>query len=172
VLVVQGVGHSTVTADPSGCAARAVRSWMLGGAVPDTCARTKPLVAPVPALPAAGPVKPKHPVNALKTYAIASKTIKEVEALWLMTVGLSGSSAPIPGIYGGSLQATSARTFTLSHYSIARGVTLTGKLRLTGFGPPLGFDGSVIVGGADATSGVLGLSGASLRGSLGGRFVG
>jgi pimeloyl-ACP methyl ester carboxylesterase len=172
VLVVQGVGHSTVTSDPSGCAARAVHSWMLGGAVPDQCARTKPLVAPVPALPAPGPLKPSHPAGALQTYAIASKTVREAEALWLMTAGLSGSTKPVPGIYGGKLVATSARTFNLVRYSIARGVTLTGKLRVTGLGPPIGFDGAVTVGGADATSGVLGLSGSSLRGTLGGRLVG
>src|SRR5581483_8106697 len=60
LLVVPGVGHSTVTADPSGCAADAVRTWVLGGAVPTTCPQTKPLVAPVPTLPAAGAARPKR----------------------------------------------------------------------------------------------------------------
>ena len=44
LLVVPGVGHSTVTADPSGCAVNAVRSWMLDQPVPTTCPATKPLV--------------------------------------------------------------------------------------------------------------------------------
>lgn len=172
VLVVPGVGHSVVTADPSGCADLAVRSWMQGGVVPASCPRTKPLVAPVPALPAPGPVHPKQPAGALQTYSIASKTIREVEAVWLMTAGLSGSSAPISGLYGGRLVAASGRSFKLVKYSIARGVTLSGTLKLTMLGPPLVFDGVVTVGGADASSGVLGLSGSSLRGTLGGRLVG
>jgi hypothetical protein len=51
-------------------------------------------------------------------------------------------------------------------------VTLTGTLKLSKLGPPLAFQGAVTVGGAAAAHGVLGLSGASLRGTLGGRAVG
>ena len=63
-------------------------------------------------------------------------------------------------------------SFTLVNYSDERGVTLSGKLALTKFGPPLVFQGSVTVAGAAAARGVLGLQGASLRGALGGRTVG
>ena len=48
VLVVPGVGHSVLGADASGCSQRAVRSWMLGGAVPATCARPAAFVAARP----------------------------------------------------------------------------------------------------------------------------
>jgi hypothetical protein len=88
-----------------------------------------------------------------------------------MTSGVSGTSITIPGIFGGKLVAA-GRSFTLANYSDARGVTLTGTLTLTKLGPPLAFQGAVTVGGAAAAHGVLGLSGASLRGTLGGRPVG
>jgi pimeloyl-ACP methyl ester carboxylesterase len=166
LLVVPGVGHSTVTADPSGCAARAVRSWMLDGTVPAECTRSKPLVAPIPALPAPGPTTPTHAASALQTYAIASKTVQEAEAAWLMA-----APAPVAGIFGGKLLAAS-RGFTLVRYSIAHGVWLSGKLRIGKAGLPLVFEGAVTVGGPAASAGVLGLSGTSLRGTLGGRLVG
>ncbi len=165
LLVVPGVGHSTVTADPSGCAALAVRNWFLNGAVPGPCTRSKPIVPPVPALPPLGPVKLK-PLGALQTYAIASKTIREAEALWI-----AAGAGPVPGVYSGKLVPTS-NGFTLTRYSIARGVELSGKLRIPKSGLPLTFEGTLTVGGAGAAPGIIGLSGTSLRGTLGGRNVG
>jgi pimeloyl-ACP methyl ester carboxylesterase len=171
LLVVPGVGHSTVTADPSGCALQAVRGWMLNGAVATQCPRSKALVPPIPALPAPGSALPKHAAGPLPTFVIASKTIRDAEAIWLMTAGLAGSTTTVPGIFGGKLVGSS-RSLSLRSYSITRGVTLTGNLRLTKFGPPLVFDGAVQVSGRAASRGVLGLSGTSLRGTLGGRTVG
>ena len=49
---------------------------------------------------------------------------------------------------------------------------LSGKLRIGKTGLPLAFEGAVTVGGPAASAGVLGLSGSSLRGTLGGRLVG
>jgi len=172
LLVVPGIGHSTVTADFSACAARAVHSWMTNAAVPGTCARPKALVVPVPALPAPGRAKPKHPATPAATFAIVSKTIREAEAAWLMTDGLSGSDARIPALYGGYLVATSGQAFKLVRYSIARGVTVSGTLKIAKSGPPLVFQGTFTVGGAGAATGVLGLQGTVLRGALGGRLFG
>ena len=45
-------------------------------------------------------------------------------------------------------------------------------MRLAKFGPPLVFQGALVVGGADAAHGLVGLDGATLRGALGGRPVG
>jgi len=171
LLVVPGVGHSTVTADPSGCAVNAVRTWMLGGAVPTTCPQTKPLVTPVPALPAAGVAHPTQRESVRVTYTGVNDALHDAQALWLMTAGASGGSATIPGLYGGKLVA-SARSFSLVGYSIARGVTLSGTFTLKRVGPPLVFQGTLTVSGAAAAHGVLGLQGASLRGALGGRPVG
>jgi len=166
LLVVPGIGHSVVTADSSGCAARAVRSWMLGQTVPDTCARPEALVAPLAAFPAAT----KH-AGPLQTYAIAAKTLREAEATWLMTSG-SGPAAPLGGLYGGKLVANTKSTFTLVRYSIDRGVTLSGAIKLTNDRAPFAFQGLITVAGNAAAGGILGLKGASLRGTLGGRSVG
>jgi hypothetical protein len=137
---------------------------MLGGPIPAQCPRSAPFLAPIPALPAAG--MPKKTRTALTTYSIASKTLSEAEATWLM-----GAEPVIPGAYGGRL-AAGQREFTLTRYSAAPGVTLTGKLRLTSTNLPLKFQGTVTVAGASAANGILGLNGTSLRGTLGGRIVG
>jgi pimeloyl-ACP methyl ester carboxylesterase len=170
LLVVPGVGHSTVTADPSGCAVNAVRSWMLDQPVPTTCPLTKPLVVPVSALPAPGQAHPRRALSARSTFAVAKESLQDAQALWLMTAGFSGGSATVAGLYGGKLTAT-ARSIMLSSFSDARGVTLSGKVTLKKIGPPLVFQGAVTVGGSAAAHGVVGLSGASLAGTLGGRTV-
>jgi pimeloyl-ACP methyl ester carboxylesterase len=170
LLVVPGIGHSTVTADFSACAARAVHSWMTGSAVPAQCARPKALVVPVPALPAPGSARPARPATPAKTLAIVTKTVREAEAAWLMTAGATGSTAPVPGVFGGRLVATSAQAFKLVGYSIARGVAVSGTIRIAKIGPPLDFQGLVTVSGAGASSGVLGLRAGVLRGTLGGKI--
>jgi hypothetical protein len=164
LLVVPGVGHSTVTADPSGCALQSLRIWMTGGPIAAQCARSAPFLPPIAALPAAG--LPKKTRSAAATYSIAARTISEAEAAWLM-----GSKPVIPGVYGGSL-AAGQREITLTRYADALGVTLTGKLRLTSTNLPLKFQGTVTVSGASAANGILGVNGTSLRGTLGGRLVG
>ncbi|MGZ4334847.1 MAG: alpha/beta hydrolase [Gaiellaceae bacterium] len=171
LLVVPGVGHSTVTADPSGCAVNAVRSWMLDQAIPSACPLAKPQVLPVSALPAPGQAHPRRALSARATYTVAKETIQDAQALWLMTAGGSGAAASVPGVFGGKMRAV-GRTFTLAGFSDARGVTLTGTLTLKKFGPPLVFEGTVTVGGPAAAHGLLGVSGASIRGALGGRTVG
>ena len=166
LLVVPGIGHSVVTADSSGCAAHAVRSWMLGQTVPDTCARPQAFIAPLPALPAAT----KH-AGALQTYAIVAKTLREAEATWFMT-SESGPADPVAGLYSGKLVANTKSTFTLVRYSVVSDVTLSGKIKLTNERAPFAFQGFITVSGSAAAGGILGLKGASLRGTLGGRSVG
>jgi hypothetical protein len=171
LLVVPGVGHSTVSADPSGCAAAGVRAWMLDQAVPSTCPATKALVLPVTALPGQGQAHPHRPLSARATYAIAKESVEDAQALWLMTAGASGAPAQVPGVFGGKLVA-GARSIKLVGFADARGVAVSGTLTLKKLGPPLAFQGAVTVGGTAAARGLLGLSGASLRGSLGGSPVG
>jgi pimeloyl-ACP methyl ester carboxylesterase len=164
LVVVPGVGHDPVDADFSGCAALAVRAWMTGGTPASQCTRSAPFLHPIPALPA--PTVRRTPWNAQTTYSIALKTVADAEASWL------GSGSPVvPGIYGGKLSA-GQRQFTLSRYSIAPGVTVTGTIRLTKTTLPLSFQGTLTVGGRSAATGILGLDGTSLRGTLGGRLVG
>jgi hypothetical protein len=88
-----------------------------------------------------------------------------------MTAGASGASVAVPGVFGGKLVA-GARSIKLVGFADARGVAVSGTLTLKKLGPPLAFQGAVTVGGTAAARGLLGLSGASLRGSLGGSPVG
>jgi pimeloyl-ACP methyl ester carboxylesterase len=167
LLVVPGVGHSVTTADPSGCAIQAIRNWMAGANVAGRCDRSQPFLRPLPGLPAAGPVKPKKVLGPLTTYTVALKTIDDAEAIWLM----AQSEAPIPGVFAGKL-TPAPRAFTLTRYSIAHGVSLSGTIRLSSTNLPLGFEGTITVSGPAASTGILGLKGSSLRGTLGGRLVG
>lgn len=171
LTIVPGVGHSTVTADPSGCAVNVVRTWINGGAPPAVCPREAPLVLPVTRLPAPGPLHPKKAATPRATYAIAKQTVTEAKAAWLMTAGESGQSAQVPGLYGGKMVAQ-ARTIKLVNYADAHGVTLSGTLTFKTFGPPLVFRGTITVGGPGAARGILTMNGASLAGALGGRPVG
>jgi pimeloyl-ACP methyl ester carboxylesterase len=169
LTIVPGVGHSTVTADPSGCAANAVRTWMTGGTPPAQCPHARPLVLPVPPLPPAAPAGGRT-LGARASYATAKSTVGDAQAMWLMTAG-QGSDTTIAGIYGGTLTAA-GRTIKLKSYSLERGVTVSGTLTLKKTGPPLVFQGPVTVGGRLAAHGLLGLNGSSLRGTLGGTSVG
>jgi pimeloyl-ACP methyl ester carboxylesterase len=165
LIVVGGVGHSVLGADPSFCSARAVRSWILGEGFGD-CARPKPFLNPIPAYPSAKRTRVASP---RQTLAAASRTIREAEALWLMGVGPGDRVA---GLYSGRIVGTGDREFTLQRYSITPGIELSGKIRFTEFGPPLEFDGVVQVGGKWAAAGLLGLEKGALAGTLGGEIVG
>jgi pimeloyl-ACP methyl ester carboxylesterase len=167
VVVVPGVGHDAFDSDLSGCAQLAVRNWMIGATVPASCPRPGALVKIAPAFPAA-PTRAQTP---LQTLAIATKTIQEAQAGWLMTAGLSGGDAVVPGITSGRV-IESAQSFKFVNYGLAAGVYLNGTLKLLKPGTPLVFAGSVTVGGRFAATGLLGVSGSSVRGTLGGRLVG
>jgi hypothetical protein len=140
---------------------------MLGGPVPASCARPTAFVADTPAYPAA----PKRLATPLQTLAIAKTTIKDAESVWLMTAGLAGRSDVIPGVASGKLLET-GRSFTFVNYAITPGVSLSGTIRLVSFGPPFRFQGTVTVGGRFASTGLLGVLGTSVRGTLGGHVVG
>jgi len=167
VVVVPGVGHDAFDSDLSGCAQLAVRNWMLGAAVPASCPRPGALVKIAPAFPAS-PTRVQTP---LQTLAIATKTIQEAEAGWLMTTGLAGGNAVVAGITSGRV-LESADSFKFENYGLAKGVYLNGTLKLLKPGTPLVFAGSVTVGGRFAATGLLGVSGSSVRGTLDGRLVG
>jgi hypothetical protein len=170
LLVVPGVGHSTLTADFSGCAVSAVHTWMTGGVPVSECPRSQPLVVPVPALPVL-PARPRR-ISPAATLAIAKATLKEAEAAWIMVDALGGTTTPVAGIYGGRLTSPSGTSFTLAGYTVAQGVSLSGKITIGKSGLPLHFEGFLTVSGPRAAAGVLGLKNGSLRGTLGGKLVG
>jgi hypothetical protein len=165
LLVLHGVGHSVVGADPSFCTPRAVRSWILGASFAD-CARPAPFLRTISAYP---PAKRTKQATPSQTLAIARKTVEDAQAIWLMAVGDGGQVA---GLYGGRIVGTGDREFTLTRYSIAPGIEVSGRVRFIDFGPPLVFDGLVEVTGRMASTGLLGLRNGRLSGTLGGVLVG
>jgi pimeloyl-ACP methyl ester carboxylesterase len=167
LVVVPGVGHSVLTADPSRCAETALRNWILNGATPGSCERAK---AYLPALTAFPGRLPKH-LNAVQTLTVATKTVREAEAAWLATGAMADSAHTVAGIYGGKA-VTTQKGVTLTSYTIAAGVTVSGKLKMRDIGPPASFAGSVKVAGSAAVHGTLTLDHGSLRGRLGNRKVG
>jgi pimeloyl-ACP methyl ester carboxylesterase len=169
LLVVQGIGHSVATADLSGCSDLAVRNWILGNAVADTCPRPKFLIAPLAPYPGAS--TPRH-LSPAATYAIAAKTLREAEAAWLVE-NLGGPTGAVAGLYAGKLTPAGAQGFKLWSYGIAPGVVLSGLVKITKDSDlPLTFDGAIKVSGRSASPGLLGLVKNGLRGTLGGKLVG
>jgi hypothetical protein len=56
-------------------------------------------------------------------------------------------------------------------YAVSRGVAVSGTLHITKLGPPIGFQGTLTVGGKAAATGLLSLQGNKLTGTLGGRII-
>jgi pimeloyl-ACP methyl ester carboxylesterase len=170
LIVVPGVGHSVLNLDFSGCSQNAVRSWILGtlGApMRASCPAVAPLMkvlGPFPKRPAARSVR--------STLAVASKAVREAEATWLQLAFSSVTFTP-RGLYGGKLVSMTGGEggFTLTRYSIAPGVFVSGKLRLADVGPPTMYRGTVRVSGPAAVAGTLRFTRNSVTGRLGGRRV-
>jgi pimeloyl-ACP methyl ester carboxylesterase len=169
LVVVPGVGHSVVTADPSGCAAFAVRDWIASQTVPPAvCPRPKFIVAPLAAYPSAS--TPRH-LSARATLALASKTLREAEAAWLM-VDEAPPFRSVAGLDHGKLVPAGQNGFKLVGYGIAPGVTISGSVKLSkGTALPVQFDGTVTVGGTSAEGGVIHVAKSKLHGTLGGTPV-
>ena len=163
LLVVPGVGHSVLSADASFCSQKAVHDWILGGQPATSCSRPPLYVQTVPAYPVSG----KGVASPAKTLAAVAQALRDAEAIWLTTAG----GEQIAGVYGGKL-VSGERGFTLVRYSTTKGVEVSGKLRISGSGLPLRFEGAVTVGGSNAASGLLGVSSGKVGGTLDGRVVG
>ena len=169
LVIVPGVGHSTTSADFSGCAAEAVRRFVtgtLGSFRSTSCPRVPPLARVL----AAFPHRPGK-ATAKATLTAASKTLREAEATWLQMAFSTATFAP-RGLYGGKLVlAKEGLSFTLSRYSAVPGVSVTGKVEFVPGGLPLQYKGTVRVAGPAAVAGTLTFSNTSISGKLGGRSV-
>jgi pimeloyl-ACP methyl ester carboxylesterase len=170
LIVVPGVGHSVLNLDFSGCSQNAVRAWILGTLNAPTRAMCPPVA---PLMKVLGPF-PKRPASrsVKSTLAVASKAVREAEATWLQLAFSSVDFTP-RGLYGGRLVSVSSGDggFTLTRYSIAPGVFVSGKLTLAGVGPPTTYRGTVKVSGPAAVAGTLRFSKDTVTGRLGGRRV-
>jgi pimeloyl-ACP methyl ester carboxylesterase len=169
LIVVPGVGHSVATADFSGCAPNVFRRWTLGtlGAGRQGAC---PRVPPASKVIAGFPARPAKRTPAA-TLAVAARTLREAEASWLQVIFSSATFTP-RGLYGGKLVASNQGLgFTLTRYSLAPGVSITGKTTFVDAGPPISYKGTVKVSGPAAAAGTLTVSKNSVSGRLGGRLV-
>ena len=165
LLVVPGVGHSVLGADLSFCSQQAVHDWMLGNQPATSCARPTAMVDLVPSY--LTPPAAKTIASPARTLAITSQTLRDAEAIFVMTA----PGQQIAGVSGGKLIA-SERGFTLARYSVTPGVEVSGKVRIGGTGLPLKFQGIVTVGGTAAATGLLGITANKVGGTLDGIIVG
>jgi pimeloyl-ACP methyl ester carboxylesterase len=168
LIVVPGIGHSVLTTDFSFCAARAVRQWILGSTLPRAaeCPRVAPFVKTLTAFPRTGP-----PRTAASTAAVVAKTVREGEAAWLQA--LFSPQAIVPsGLYGGKVTPSKSElAFTLTRYSVAPGVAVSGKIKAKLSNTHFVFTGTIRVSGPRAVAGTLRVTGTAIAGRLGGRRV-
>jgi pimeloyl-ACP methyl ester carboxylesterase len=167
LLVVRGVGHSVTTADLSGCSQNYVRQWTLGTLNAPDSAECVKRVQPAAKVVKVFPKRPAH-ATAAATLTVVGQTLREAEATWWFFL-----SRPARGLYGGKETSTkSGDVFTLSRYSAAPGVLVTGKVKLVDVGPPSTFKGTVKVSGSAAAAGTLKIAkNGRITGTLGGRKV-
>lgn len=167
LLVVPGVGHSVTTADVSGCSQNYVRSWILGTLNAPREAQCSQRIPPLLKILGAFPRRPAHTASA--TLTAAGKTLREAEATWIDITTPAGER----GLYGGTIKSLKNTTaFRLTKYSVAPGVTVSGKIAFATLGPPTTYKGTVHVAGPAAVAGTLTISKAgTISGTLGGRHV-
>jgi pimeloyl-ACP methyl ester carboxylesterase len=171
LLVAPGVGHSVLTADVTGCSQNFVRRWILGTLVAPTQAMCSPRIQPLVKILGAFPRRPASRTPKA-TLAVVSKAVREAEATWLQLLFSSTSFVP-RGLFGGKLvSAKNGNGFTVTRYSIAPGVLISGKIAFVDVGPPSTYRGTIQVSGAAVLSGTLRISKNNrVTGTLGGRRV-
>lgn len=154
VLVVPGIGHSVLTLDPSGCAARTVRQWLAGGVVPPRCAPVRPYVTEVGKIPVS--VASATPFGGSpglrgKTLSTARATVQDAFAAWITAGG-----GTVAGLAGGTMSG-SLLTPVLTRYSDVQGLSVSGTIRVRESKKGAVYQpfGSVTVSGARAAHGVV-----------------
>ena len=168
LLIVNGVGHSVIGSDVSTCSWGYVRQWILGTLSAPDRAECSQRVQPIAKVVKAFPKRPARRAAA-QTLAVAGRTLREAEATFWF--GQEGFTAR--GLSGGKLHNNKGgRTFTLTRYSLAPGVLVSGKLTLADIGPPSTYTGTVKVSGSAAVAGTLKVAkNGKISGRLGGRKV-
>jgi hypothetical protein len=169
LLVVPGVGHSVTGADVSGCSQNYIRQWILGTLNAPDRAQCATRVQPLAKVLGAFPRRPARR-TAAQTLAAVAKTVREAEATsWF---GFS-SRFVARGLYGGKLAtAKNGVDFTLTRYSVAPGVLVSGKIIFVDIGPPSRYRGTIKVSGSAAVAGTLTITKTGkVTGRLGGRRI-
>jgi hypothetical protein len=133
------------------------------------CPHRKPFLAPLAAFPPPAPVSASA-ASPARTLDLAERTLREAEATWLMTAAVDGRGSAVAGLVHGTA-VTSLLGITLSRYAIESGVSVSGRLAVSGIGPPVRFTGTLTVRGPRAAAGTVSVDGEQLRGVLGGAAI-
>ena len=167
LLIVNGVGHSVIGADVSTCSWGYVRQWILGTLNAPDRAECTQRVLPIAKVVTAFPPRPRRTTP--QTLSTVGKTLREAEATFWFGAGRFTAR----GLNGGKLvNANSGNGFTVTRYSLAPGVQISGKVTLVDIGPPSRFRGTVRVTGPAAVAGTLTITKTGkISGRLGGRPV-
>lgn len=159
LLTVPNTGHAPLADSESPCLMGAVRRWLDGAQVPDSCAARLTL-PPIAAFPH-GPTR-----GTASTLSRVLATLGEAEATWDMT----GSDESSAGLQAGELRETDGG-FDLDGYGVAPGISLSGEIATNTDSQPWSFGGVVRVNGTGGTVGSLALNSDGLTGNLDGRLV-
>jgi pimeloyl-ACP methyl ester carboxylesterase len=174
LLLAPDTGHSTLSADLSGCALRAARRFLRGGSV-GSCRRGRTAFPPLPPPPTSlAELRPAAGVRGRpgRTVRAVEVTLLDVATDVLGTL-LTSSDLRLRG--GGlragrwsiDFEARQARLL-LNHVEVVPGVRVTGVVR--GFGRRRQ-RARLRLSGSAAPEGVLELAGPRVRGTLGGKRV-
>jgi pimeloyl-ACP methyl ester carboxylesterase len=169
LLVVPGSGHSVLGSDFSGCALNGVWRWLANKQV-TPCKRGRRYFAPLAGyLSTLASARPAKGVagNRGRTLTAVGRTLRDAEAVWLTTYTYD----KITGLTGGVLDPGVSGSLRLRAYSDVPGVSLTGTLKLKGFGTAESWTGTVTISGSAAAHGVLHVNNRKLAGTLAGKRV-
>jgi pimeloyl-ACP methyl ester carboxylesterase len=126
-VLVPGVGHGTVTADPTGCAAGTLLRFLGGEAVAGNCPRVPtqvPAVALSPrSLAAVAPLPGRAPMRVRRLKAAIGLTLDDVR--FALSPALAERAGG--GLRGGSFAAPTRTGLELAGYEAVGGVRLTGR---------------------------------------------
>ncbi len=170
VLVLPGIGHSALSVDPTGCAARAYTRFLNGGRVPKRCRGVR-RVTPAPQPPRRlRDVAPARGVAGLRGRAVAAVglTLRDVAQSVFFDYTGDGSH-----VEGGGLRAGSYR-FGLDGLLVLRKLSYVPGLRVSGRIARFRtrrMRGTLRLEGAAAFRGTLRVRGRQVNGRLGGEGV-
>ncbi len=173
LLVAEGIGHSAIGADPTGCVARAVRAWMLTGAARRRCPRDREVTAVLPRPPRALrelPPAALTPGRAGRTVTAVRHTLRDaLETTFVALLAGHHVTRPTPGLRAGRALLDGEGTLRFEAYSYVPGVVVSGRLRFS----EMDAGGTFVVSGPAAAGGTLTVTGRGrFSGTLGGRRVG
>ena len=171
LLVLPGIGHSALSVDPTGCAARAYLRFLNGGRVPRRCKGVRgPRPAPRP--PSSLPeVAPLPGLDARRGRALAALrlTLDDVaESTQIDSFTKAGRHVVGGGLRAGRYRFGLDSLLVLRELSYVPGLRVSGRIARFRTGR---MRGRLRLEGGAAISGVLRLRGREVNGKLGGKRV-